>query len=187
MDATPFARSDAVSEMPADVALCVLWLDKMKVDAPLDKDAAWLIRSDTAVEMPADSDASASCSVETAVDRDADTAATSLILVLLDIFTALPILGLSWETYVNVLGASFGTSNTNVAVLITGDAAKKLVPEAPPNLMVVVPGIMAWVGTLTSNQPFAGRSLFLPCKIAVTPIAGMFVNANDISGFTKLP
>jgi len=163
----------------------------MNADTPLDTDAAWLVRTDTADEMPADSDASASCSVETAADRDADTAATSLILVLLNTFTVLPMLGLSWETYVNVLGASFGTSNTIVAVLITGVAAKKLVPEFPPplNLMMVVPGVMVWVEmlALTSNQPFAGRSLFLPCKIAVTPTAGMFVNANDISGFTKLP
>jgi len=176
-----------VDEMPADVALCVLLADEMTVDTPLDTDAAWLVRSDTADEMPTDSDASVTCSVEAAADRDIDTDATSLILVLVDTFTVLPILGLSWETYVKVSGASFGTSNTIVAVLIIGVAAKKLVPEAPPNLMVVVPGVMARVGTLTSNQPFSGRSLFLPCKIAVTPIAGMFVNANDISGFTKLP
>lgn len=52
--------------------------------------------------------------------------------------------------------------------------------------MVVVPGVMSRVELLTSNQPFAGRSLFLPCKIAVTPVAGMFDNANDISGFIKV-
>jgi hypothetical protein len=119
MDVTPLARSDAVAEMLADAVPCVLWLTEMNADTPLDTDAAWLVRTDTADEMPADSDASASCSVETAADRDADTDAT-----LLDIFTVLPMLGLSWETYVNVLGASFGTSNTIVAVLITGVAKK---------------------------------------------------------------
>ena len=96
----------------------------MNADTPLDTDAAWLVRTDTAVEMPADSDASASCSVEAAAERDIETDATSLILVLLNTFTVLPILGLSWETYVSVLGASLGTSNTIVAVLITGVAKK---------------------------------------------------------------
>ena len=40
--------------------------------------------------------------------------------------------------------------------MIAGDAAKELVPEFPPplNLMMVLAGVMAWLGTLISYHTF---------------------------------